>query len=80
MRKGRELTHTIKAKIDKIRFKMKLKRMDRAYYIFGWSCFGLFPPSFYYTHTPEEIEEITNRELEKIKQMLAELEAAEQNK
>ncbi|MDO4286384.1 MAG: hypothetical protein Q4C40_01505 [Eubacteriales bacterium] len=70
---------TVKEIVDTIRFKIKLDRMDRAYYMFGWSCFGLFPPSFYYTHTPEEVEEITNRELEKIKQMLDEMKPTEQN-
>lgn len=70
---------TVKEIVDTIRLKIKLDRMDRSYYMFGWSCFGLFPPSFYYTHTPEEVEEITNRELEKIKQMLDEMKPTEQN-
>lgn len=64
--------------IKKIIFRMKLRRMDDMYYFFGGSCFSMFPPSFYLTHTPEEVEEITNQEIEKMKQILNEMKAAEQ--
>lgn len=37
--------------IHKMRFCMKLKQMDDLWYFMGGSCFGLFSPSFYYTHT-----------------------------
>lgn len=40
-------------------FKIKLWEMDRLWELMGGSCWGLFPPSFYYTHTEEEIERIT---------------------
>lgn len=69
--------HTVKAMIDKIGFKIRMAEMDLAYFLFGWSCFSLFPPSFYYTHTPKEIEEITNRELESIRKLLDEMDAAQ---
>lgn len=48
------------------------------YYLFGGSCFGLFPPSFYLTHTPEEVERITNQELEEMRKILNEFRASEQ--
>ena len=34
------------------------------------SCFALFPRSFYLTHTPEEIEEITAKEREELLEMI----------
>lgn len=40
-------------------FKQKLREMDKWWDFMGGNCFGLFPPSFYYTHTEEEIEQIT---------------------
>lgn len=40
-------------------FYIKLKQMDAEWYDRGGSCWGLFPPSFYYTHTEEEIKRIT---------------------
>lgn len=36
----------------------------------GGLCFGLFPPSFYYTHTDEEIKLI----IEELREFLAESE------
>lgn len=49
----------LKNLIHKIRFRMKLKQMDDRWYFMGGNCFDLFPPSFYYTHTEEEIKRIT---------------------
>ena len=40
-------------------FYIKLKQMDAEWYNRGGSCWELFPPSFYYTHTEEEIKRIT---------------------
>lgn len=62
----------LKAVIGRIKFRIKLKRMDDMYYLMGGSCFGLFPPSFYYTHTPEEVERITNQVLEEIENLIDE--------
>ena len=42
--------------IRKIVFRIKLREMDNMWYYTGASCWQLFPPSFYYTHTEEEIE------------------------
>ena len=45
--------------IKKVMFHIKLKQMDAERYNKGDSCWELFPPSFYYTRTEEEIERIT---------------------
>ncbi len=45
----------LKKIIQKIKFKIKLMDMDMKWRIMGGGCFS-FPPSFYYTHTEEEIE------------------------
>ena len=44
--------------------------MDDIYYLTGQSCFSMFPLSFYYTHTPEEIEQITLEEIVKVKELI----------
>ncbi len=44
--------------IQEIKFRRKLKKMDSVWDM-GFKCFGL-PPSFYYTHTKEEIELFLN--------------------
>ena len=49
----------LKKIIQKIKFKMKLIDMDMKWRIMGRGCFD-FPPSFYYTHTEEEINCIIN--------------------
>ena len=56
--------------VQKIKFKMELQAMDDIYYLTGQSCFSLFPPSFYHTHTPEEIERITQEEIAKIRALI----------
>ncbi len=58
--------------IGKIGFKIRLICMDAWYYLNG-SCFGLFPPSFYYTHTEEEIRSITDKTLKELRTMIEEL-------
>lgn len=45
--------------IKKISFRIRLIRMDHKWELGCCSCFNPFPPSFYYTHTEEEIERIT---------------------
>ena len=41
----------------------KLKKMDDWWYFMGGNCFELFPPSFYYTHSEEDIKRITDETL-----------------
>jgi len=57
---------------EKILFRIKLWDMDRQWRMMGGNCFSLFPPSFYYMHTQEEVERITREEIEKIRKILAE--------
>ena len=40
----------------------------------GGSCFGLFPPSFYHKHTPEEVEQIKAETLKQIREAIDKLE------
>lgn len=64
----------LKDLFHKSRFRIKLKEMDDWWYYTGGSCFGLFPPSFYYTHTEEEIKQITEETLGRIRALLEEFE------
>jgi len=57
---------------DKIIFKIKLIEMDYWWMYLGCNCWQLFPPSFYYTHTEEEIERITEETIESCRKMLDE--------
>ena len=61
--------------IYKVYFRIRLKRMDSAWRFWGGSGFSLFPPSFYYTHTEDEINRITNDTLAELKKMLADYDA-----
>ena len=56
--------------LDEIRFRRKLKKMDNMWYFMGGSCFGMFPPSFYYTHTKEELERITAEKVDELQKMI----------
>lgn len=74
MAKGKiNIMGIIKGWIDKIIFRIKLSDMDRMWRFSGASCWELFPPSFYYTHTEEEIERImaeTDAELQELLDLL----------
>ena len=59
--------------IYKIMFRIKLKQMDDCWYYKGGNCWGLFPPSFYYTHTEEEIERITKETKARIQALIDQL-------
>ncbi len=58
--------------IDRIKFKIKLQEMDYIYYRYGGNCFGLFPPSFYYTHSQEEIKKIGEETILRLQEMIDE--------
>lgn len=64
---ARKCISTLKKIKRKVMFKIKLWEMDRLWELMGGSCWGLFPPSFYYTHTEEEIERITKETIESCK-------------
>ncbi|MEY8334880.1 hypothetical protein AALB53_17520 [Lachnospiraceae bacterium 47-T17] len=59
--------------IRKIVFRIKLREMDNMWYYTGAGCWQLFPPSFYYTHTEEEIERIKKETIERLQQMIDEM-------
>lgn len=63
-------TNIFKKALHQIRFRMELKRMDDMWNFMGGYCFGEFPPSFYYTHTEEEIKRITAEKMETIQKMI----------
>lgn len=69
-----KLAKALKGIIEKIRFRIKLKRMDDWWYYTGGNCYGLFPPSFYYTHTEEEVRRITDETVESLRALIKELE------
>ena len=43
---------------NKIKFEWEMRRMDRLWRWYNWDHWQLFPPSFFYRHTPEEAERI----------------------
>ena len=53
--------------------KLKLMEMDSRWYLMGGNCFGLFPPSFYHTHSEEEIKRCTDEIIMEIEKLLEEL-------
>ena len=63
----------LKYLVCKIKFRHKLKKMDDWWYFMGGNCFGLFPPSFYYTHSEEEIKRIRDETLAKAYSMINQL-------
>ena len=68
-----KIIRIIKWWIDRIIFRIKLWEMDEWWYYTGGSCWGLFPPSFYYTHTEEEIERITEETRARIQALIDQL-------
>ncbi len=56
----------------KVMFKIKLWELDSMWEYMGGSCWGLFSPSFYYTHTEEEIERISKQMIESCEKMIDE--------
>jgi len=64
----------------KIAFRIKLWLMDEEWARRGGSCFELFPPSFYYTHTKEEIRAAADKQLRPIKEAIGLLDPKEPTK
>lgn len=67
----------LKNLVHKIKFRLKLKQMDDWWYFTGGHHYGLFPPSFYFTHTEEEIKRITDETMARLRAMIAELGAGD---
>ena len=55
---------------EKLRTRRKLKRMDELWYQRGGCCFGLFPPSYYYKYSEEEMEKLKEQELGKLRAII----------
>ena len=66
----RKNTTIIRKIYEKIRYEMELRRMDKLWHFYGENSWRLFPPSFYYRHTPEEIERITEETITELQAVL----------
>lgn len=64
----------LQRKVQKILFQIKLLKMDGWWHYTGAGSWELFPPSFYRTHTKEEIERITAETVERIQKLINEME------
>ena len=60
----------LKKETHEVMFQIKLWKMDSWWGFIGGSCWRLFPPSFYYTHTEEEIEQITKETVERLTKII----------
>jgi len=58
--------------LKKIWFEIKMHSLDSKWYMQGFHCWELYPPSFYYRHTPEEQKQIIEREIGVLRKMLEE--------
>lgn len=70
---GKKCSGRPKSLVGKIVFRIKLWMMDDWWYYTGASTYELFPPSFYYTHTQEEIERITAEKKKRIQALIKQL-------
>ncbi len=61
MATAKKCINILKKILHKIIFRIKLWEMDKRWELMGGRCWQLFPPSFYYTHTEEEIEQAINK-------------------
>ncbi|WP_251491602.1 hypothetical protein [Otoolea muris] len=73
----KKLIKMVKKIIDKIKFRIKLQHMDSMWYSMGGSCWGIFPPSFYYTHTEDEIERIKEETMRSLQEIIDKLKEEE---
>lgn len=76
--KKMKITGIVKKWADKIRFRIKLRKMDEWWYRTEASGWQLFPPSFYHTHTKEEVERITSETLEHLHKLVDQLGESEE--
>lgn len=66
----KKCTAFYKKAIHEIKFKKYLNEIDYQWKYCGGRCWNLFPPSFYYTHTKEEIQCILDELREEIERQL----------
>ena len=65
-KKGKDMLKKIAGKVVKICSKIKWGMKDFFWYIKGGNFESMFSPSFYHTHTKEEILEIKKAEMDKL--------------
>lgn len=65
---------------NRIKFRMKLWKMDSLRRFTGGHANSLFPPSFYYTHTEEEIKKAVDEAVRPLEKILEEKRASICNK
>lgn len=76
----KKVVNLLRKMIKKIIFRIKLIHMDSRWRFYGGSSYDLFPPSFYYTHTEEEIKRITEKELAALHQMIEDFQKQDHRK
>ena len=69
-----KLIKLLKDIADNMQFRNKLKKMDDWWYFTGAYSWELFPPSFYYTHSEEDIRRITEETHARLRALIDELE------
>lgn len=60
----------LKAFIQKCKKKSELRSKDAVWTMLGGNCFGDYPPSYYHTHTQEEIQQRRKNEVDRLKEIL----------
>lgn len=67
----RKLAGAAKKLFRKIAFRIKLFQMDSEWrWIWKWGWGTSYPPSFYYTHTKEEIERIKAKDRAELRKLI----------
>ena len=69
----RKLFQKFREYLKQREFKKKLQAMDAEAAYNGSLSWMLFPPSYYYTHTQEEIERDTEEAIKRLRQKIEEL-------
>lgn len=74
---GENFVGKLRKDLERLKIKWKLFRMDYRWYQKGYHCSHLFPPSFYYTHSKEEIDQITEEKVGQLMDLIEELRTQE---
>lgn len=67
-------TEALEEMVQKVLFRLKLWEMDEWWYFTGASSWALFPPSFFYKHTEEEVRRIKAETIEMLRKLMRETE------
>lgn len=74
---GNEKKSIIRRIWNKIKFEWDMWRMDSLWRFYEGNRWALFPPSFYYRHTPEEAESIVERDVAYLQNVIDQYAAGE---